>query len=64
MAHLLGLVKWCSSLHGGLVRCLLGVLQLNVVCDVVGLPSQEVLLKLLGIDHTWEVPLHLSLSLE
>lgn len=32
--------------------------------NVVWLPSEEILLELLGVDHRWEVSLHLRLTLE
>lgn len=50
-ANVLGLVLVVFSVHRRLVRRRLWILQLAVMCDVVWLPSQELLFELLSVDH-------------
>ena len=61
MIHDARLVFMMLSVHGVLVRRLLGIVQLNEGSDIIRLPLQEPLLEVLGINDVFKLPLHLLL---
>lgn len=57
----LGLVLRCEAHHGFLVRCFLGLFQVNIASDIVRLAAQELLLEIVSVHFVRELPLHFLL---
>jgi len=52
------------SVHGCLVRGLLGRLKLDIMGNVIWLSSEEFLFEVFSVNHRWEVSLHLCLAID